>query len=49
MVLDDYLNLPYNRLVQEINDENGHCFTAIFWILAAVKARATHWRSFTLD
>ena len=26
MELQDYMQLPYTRLVQEINDENGHYF-----------------------
>ena len=24
MMVDDYLKLPYTRIVQEINDERGH-------------------------
>ena len=26
MTLKDYMNLPYTRLVQEINDESGHYY-----------------------
>ena len=28
MEVKDYMKLPYTRLVQEMNDESGHYFTA---------------------
>lgn len=47
MEVKDYMELPYTRIVKEMNDESGHYFYGKILELDGARVQAIRWKNCT--